>query len=206
MPNRFREAREERRISVIELADKLQVHESTLRNWELGRRQITPDKLVQLAEMLGFTTDYLLGRDSAQVSLTDPIDKKMLYVMHGQPVWTEIHGWMLVNIVENAFVLKNLSLIPFDEINEPLYLIPPALSLSLRGISEPLDIKSILNLDRIWVEPITSDTDLAAEIRGWYNIYEKRLAQNEFGNRFYLNTYGVKWLAFRDCMDLGSVK
>jgi len=203
MPNRFREAREERRISVIELADKLQVHESTLRNWELGRRQITPDKLVQLAEMLGFTTDYLLGRDSAQVSLTDPIDKKMLYVMHGQPVWTEIHGWMLVNIVENAFVLKNLSLIPFDEVNEPIYLIPPALSLSLRGIGEPLDIKSVLNLDRIWVEPITSDTDLAAEVRGWYNMYEKRLAQNEFGNRFYINTYGVKWLAFRDCMERG---
>jgi hypothetical protein len=162
--------------------------------------------LVRLSEILDFTIDYLLGKDYPQISLTAPVDKETLFVMHGQPVWTATHGWMLVNIVENAFVLKNLSLIPFDEINEPIYLIPPALSFSFRGIGKPLDIKTVLELDRIWVEPITSDTDLAAEVRGWYNIYEKRLVQNEFGNRFYINTYGVKWLAFSDCMDFGGIK
>ena len=46
MRNRLRKAREERRISAPELAEKLQVHPSTLTNWEAGRRQITPDKLV----------------------------------------------------------------------------------------------------------------------------------------------------------------
>ena len=75
------------------------------------------------------------------------------------------------------------------------------MSLSLRGTGKPLSIKAVLDNDRIWVEPITSDTDLAAELRGWYIMYDKRLAQNEFGNRFYLNTYGVKWLAFNDCFD-----
>jgi len=201
MSNRIREAREERGFSAIEVAEKLQIHPSTLTNWESDRRQITSDKLIQLSEILRFTVDYLLGRESLQVSLTEPVDKESLRTMHGQPVWTEIHGWMLVNIVENAFVLKNLSLIPFDEINEPIYLIPPALSLSLRGVGKPLKIDNLPEFSRIWVEPITSDIDLAAEIRGWYNMYDKRMVQNEFGNRFYINTYGVKWLAFRDCME-----
>ena len=204
MPNRYREAREERGISAVTLAEKLQIHPSTLNNWEASRRQITPDKLVELADILGFTVDYLLGRDTPQVSLTEPIDKEALRVMHGQPVWTAAHGWMLVNIAENAFVSKNLRLIPFDEVNEPIYLIPPAMSLSLRGAGKPLSITNILESDRVWVEPIALDIDLAAELRGWYIIYDKRIAQNEFGNMFYLNTYGVKWLAFRDCMDKGN--
>ena len=198
MRNRFREAREERRMSAVALAEKLQIHPSTLTNWEAGRRQITPDKLVELADILGFTVDYLLGRDSPQISLTGSVDKEALKVMHGQPIWAATHGWMLVNIVENAFVLKNLSLIPFDEVSEPLYLIPPTLSLGLRGAGKPLGIENVLEMDRLWVEPITSDIDLAAELRGWYIMYDKRLAQNEFGNRFYLNTYGSKWLAFNE--------
>ena len=151
--------------------------------------------------MLGYTVDYLLGRESPQVSQTEPVAKESLRAMHGDPVWAASHGWMLVNIVENSFVLKNLSLIPFDEVSEPIYRIPPALFLSLRGIGKPLGIDNIFGHDRIWVEPITCDTDLAAELRGWYNIYDKRLAQNEFGNRFYLNTYGVKWLAFEGCLE-----
>jgi hypothetical protein len=53
--------------------------------------------------------------------------------------------------------------------------------------------------DRVWLEPVSTDTDLAAELRGWYVRHEKRFVQNEFGSRFYLNTYGAKWLAFNDC-------
>ena len=176
MRNRFREAREERRMSAVVLAEKLQIHPSTLTNWEAGRRQITPDKLAELADILGFTVDYLLRRDSPQISLAGPIDKEALKVMHGQPIWTATHGWVLVNIVENVFVLKNFSLISFDEVSEPIYLMPPALSLGLRGAGNPLSIENILEMDRLWVEPITSDIDLAAELRGWYIMYEKRLA------------------------------
>jgi transcriptional regulator with XRE-family HTH domain len=201
MSNRFREAREERGFSAVDLAERLQIHPSTLTNWEAGRRQITPDKLLQLSEILGFTVDYLLGKNSPQASLTEPVCKEALPAMHGQPVWTAAHGWMLVNIVEKAFVLKNLSLIAFDELKESLYLIPPALSVGLRGAGAPLDIDAVLELERVWAEPITSDTDLAAELRGWYTVYDKRLVQNEFGIRFYIDSYGTKWLAFRDCME-----
>ena len=202
MRNRFREAREERHLSAVALAEKLRVHPSTLTNWEAGRRQITPDKLVELADILGFTVDYLLGRDAAQISsLIEPVDKKALRAMHGQPVWAAAHGWMLVNIVENAFVQKNLTLLPFSEVQEPIYTIPPAFSVGLRGTGEPLVLDDVLSSDRVWVEPITSDTDLAVELRGWYGIHKKRLAQNEFGSRFYIDAYGVKWLAFKNCIE-----
>jgi len=201
MPNRFREAREERRLSVVDVAEQLQIHRSTLDNWEAGRRQITPDKLVQLAEILGFTVDYLLGRDSPLVSPTEPVSKEALCSMHGQAVWTAAYGWMLVNIVESAFVLTNQSLLPFDEVSEPVHIIPPALSLGLRGMGKPLSVDAVLECDRLWVEPITSDIDLAGELRGWYSIYNKRLVQNEFGNRFYIDAYGSKWLAFKDFMN-----
>ena len=49
------------------------------------------------------------------------------------------------------------------------------------------------------MEPITLDIELSVELRGWYHLYEKRLVQSESGHRFYLNSHGVKWLAFEDC-------
>jgi transcriptional regulator with XRE-family HTH domain len=197
---RLKETREARGLSAVLVAEKLQIHRSTLDNWEAERRDISLDKLVQLAEILGVTVDYLLGRDIPQASLTEPLDKELLWVIQGQPVWAATHGWMLVNIAEKAFVLANLSLIAFDEVNEPIYLIPPAMSFSLRGLSKPLGINNIPEYPRIWVEPITCDSYLAAELRGWYSISNNRFVQNEFGNKFYFNTYGAKWLAFRDCL------
>lgn len=44
-------------------------------------------------------------------------------------------------------------------------------------------------------EPISCDTHLREELRGWYRL-KSRWAENEYGNRFYLDTYGAKWLAF----------
>ena len=201
MQNRIKEARNKRRLSAVELSEKLNVHQTTITNWELGKRQITADKLLQLSEILGFTTDYLLGKDSEQIKLTESVDKKSLPALHGQPVWDSSHGWMLVNTVEKAFILNDLSLIPFDKVREPLYLIPPAMSVSLRGIGKPMDMDAVLNSERVWVEPISSDTKLSSELRGWYSIYERHLVQNEFGQRFYLDTYGVKWLAFESCLE-----
>ena len=201
MQNRIKEAREQRKLYATQLAEKLQVHPSMLNNWEAGRRRIPSDKLVQMAELLGYSIDYLLGRESLPAVYTEPVDKKALPALHGQAVWTARHGWMLVNIGEKAFVLSDLSLIPFDEVNQPIYTIQPSMAYSLRGVGAPLCIEKLLNAERVWVEPVTSDTELAAGMRGWYFMYEKRLVQNEFGNRFYLDNYGVRWLAFESCQD-----
>ena len=65
----------------------------------------------------------------------------------------------------------------------------------------PLSIDDILIQDRVWVEPITTDPDLAKELRGWYRPRDRRLVENEFGHRFYLDVYGAKWLAFESCLE-----
>ena len=204
MQIRLRQAREEKNISAVDMAEMLGVHPSTVVNWESGRRQITPNKLFQMADILGFTVDYLLGRDCVSVSQTEPVDRAVLQTLHGQPVWSEAHGWMLVNILKASFILHDLSLVAFDEVKTKLYLIPPALSISLRGAGKPLRLDDLLKQDRVWLEPISSDTDLASELRGWYVRHDNKYMQNEFGSRFYFNTYGVKWLAFGDCFG-GSV-
>jgi len=201
MKNRIKEARAARGYTAAELGEKLNVHFSTINHWEANRRQITPEKLVQLADILDFTVDYLLGRNIAQTLLTEPVDRNALHTLHGQPVWTASYGWMLVNIVKESFVLNNFSMVRFDEVQETIYLIPPTLFFSLRGIGKPLSLESLPGYERIWVEPITPDQDLAAALRGWYRLYESRLVQNEFGNRFYIDAYGVKWLAFKNCLE-----
>jgi len=206
MKNRIKEARNKRRLSALELAEKLSVHQTTVTNWELGKRLVSADKLLQLADILGFSTDYLLGRDTDQVKLIEPVSKSSLSLLHGQPIWSSAHGWMLVNVAEKAFVLADFCLMPFDMVREPLYFIPPAMSFSLRGIDKPLSLDAVLDSERVWVEPISSDTELCIELRGWYFLYEKRLVQNEFGSRFYLDKYGVKWLAFADCIEIHQKK
>lgn len=46
------------------IAEQLNVSLNTVSRWEKGERTMTVDKLIQLAEILDTTTDYLLGRDN----------------------------------------------------------------------------------------------------------------------------------------------
>ena len=45
-----------------EIADSLGVGQSTYKNYECGLREPKGDTIVALANLLGVTTDYLLGR------------------------------------------------------------------------------------------------------------------------------------------------
>lgn len=89
-------------------------------------------------------------------------------------------------------------------LQEPVYAIQPVFALSLRGVGAPLSIDYILSYNKIWVEPITADLTLASELRGWYRPHGRRLVENEFGHRFYLDTYGSKWLAFVNFINEGG--
>lgn len=60
---------------------------------------------------------------------------------------------------------------------------------------QPLSRLELHPQREVWLEPISCDTHLREELRGWYRI-KSRWAENEYGNRFYLDTYGAKWLAF----------
>lgn len=73
---------------------------------------------------------------------------------------------------------------------------PPAYSETNIPQESPITLSQLLLQEDIWVEPISKDPELREELRGWYHLKD-RFVENEYGNRFYLDTYGVKWLGFK---------
>ena len=47
----------------------------------------------------------------------------------------------------------------------------------------------------LWVDPISTDECLRNELRGLYYT-KRRYVENDAGNSFLYDAYGVKWLAF----------
>ncbi len=65
---RLNMARKERGYTAQQMADMLHVTIRTYRNYESGTTSPSLGTLVQLADILGVTTDYLLCRDANQSS------------------------------------------------------------------------------------------------------------------------------------------
>jgi len=64
----------------------MRVDSTTVGNWETGKRQMTLEKLMFMAEVTEFTVQYLLGFDDVQSDWTKPLSKETLAVMHRAPV------------------------------------------------------------------------------------------------------------------------
>ena len=60
--NRLRALREDNDLKQKQLADLLQVHQTTYSDYELGRLNIPVTVLHQLADFYNVSVDYLLGR------------------------------------------------------------------------------------------------------------------------------------------------
>lgn len=60
--NRLRDLREDRDLKQKELAQLLQVHQTTYSDYELGALNIPVPALHTLADYYGVSIDYLLGR------------------------------------------------------------------------------------------------------------------------------------------------
>jgi transcriptional regulator with XRE-family HTH domain len=60
--NRLRDLREDNDLKQKQLADLLQVHQTTYSDYELGRLNIPVTVLHQLADFYNVSVDYLLGR------------------------------------------------------------------------------------------------------------------------------------------------
>ena len=200
---RIIQARLDAGLSQKELAEKLNVDKGTLSNWENGSRQLTLERLVQLAELLGVKVAFLLGEDD-RLPFMERVSTAILPILHWAPVWMRSRGWALVNAASATLVFPDKSEIAFAEVQEPVYVIPPAFSIGLRGMGDPLGVDEVIISDRVWVEPVITDPELAAELRGWYRPRGPRLVENEYGIRFYMDTYGAKWLAFKSCSQTGA--
>ena len=69
--NRLKELRELRKITRVELAEKIGVTKLTILNWEHGTHEIKGSNAKKLAEYFNVSIPYLLGYDT----LTDLVAK-----------------------------------------------------------------------------------------------------------------------------------
>ena len=60
--NRIRDLREDRDLKQKDIAEYLQIHQTTYSDYELGNLNIPVIILHKLADFYGVSTDYLLGR------------------------------------------------------------------------------------------------------------------------------------------------
>ena len=72
--NVFKQLRKEKGLTQIELASMVNVQQTTVSKWEVGRA--TPDytTLLKLAKIYNVSVDYLLGRQPADVIERPPYD------------------------------------------------------------------------------------------------------------------------------------
>ncbi len=196
----FKTARLINHMKSTDAMEALGISQPTLSAWERGVKSPSIEELEHMADVYGVTTDFLLGRTeeghSSELSPT-PVPKENLMILHGKPVWCKEHGWMLVNAIEGCFLSADGKKISFSETENGLeiYRTAPVFAESTVPESAPLKLSEIADKEKIWVEPISQDETLREELRGWYLVKE-RFVENEFGNRFYLDGYGVKWWGF----------
>ena len=193
MARQFKLARQFKNLKAVEAAELLGVSQPTLSAWETGRKSPSVDSLEKMADLYGVTTDFLLGRTKQLTNhMKEPISIEALPVMHGYPVWSSKFGWMLVDAVEKKLVTTNNFSVAFCDAGE-LFRMVPAFAEPILPQETPIPKSEIQSYDEIWLEPISTDNILRNELRGWYHVKDKWV-ENEFGNRFYLDTYASKWL------------
>ena len=132
-PNRIAQARIAAGFQQKDLAQRLGVDAVTVSNWERGRRPLTLEKLLQVARECNTTVAFLLGADELPLN-TEPVDRANFPLLNWTPVWIRSLGWALMNANEGTLVFPDKSSIPFDTVQEPIYIIPPAFSIGLRGV------------------------------------------------------------------------
>lgn len=200
MARRYKEARLLNHLKVAEAIEKLEISQPTLSAWEGERKSPSIDALEKMADLYGVTTDYLLGRtDSAAADPNQPVPPQNLLVMNGKPVWSAAYGWMLVHASERYLLCSDGSSIPFSDVGNVFTTVPVFTDAAVPN-GHPISKSDLLHYDEVWIEPISPDEQLRNELRGWYRRHTCWY-ENECGNRFLINTYGVKWLAFDSMLE-----
>lgn len=194
MARQYKNARKSQKLIVKDAAAKLDVSPSTLGAWESERKAPSIESLEAMADLYQVSTDYLLGREETTPTPSLPLPGEVLKIYHGKSVWSSDYGWVLVNSIKSVLVCVDGSMIPFENAGSVYAAQPPFYEASLPD-SKPLSKQELQNHQEVWLEPISHDAELREELRGTYRVYE-HWVENNLGNRFTIDTYGVKWLAF----------
>lgn len=200
----YRLARKLKKITLTAAAKELGVSQPTLSAWEGERKNPSVDSLIRMSELYEVSVDFLLGLPESRyhrADLLQPIPIEALPAFHESPVFSPDYGWAMVNAEENMLRFADGSLLPLVDATR-VYAIPPAFTAAAVPTGMPLQKTELSEYNSVWVEPISTDTALRRELRGWYHVGD-RYVENEVGQRFYFDFYGAKWLAF--AAGLGNV-
>ena len=198
MARKFKEARQMHKLTIAEAAERLCVSSAALSTWESEKKSPTLDNLIGMAKLYGVTTDYLLGRSNEPHgnSGTRALAPEELRIRNGMPVWSEQHGWLLVDAAASCLLRSDGTRLPLLDAGE-LFAAEPAFAtaqLPQRSVLRREELKPGIS---VWVEPISPDADLRNELRGWYRICDT-FAENDIVHRFPLSSYTANWLAFAE--------
>ena len=84
----IKKLRTNKRLSQIELADKLCVTKQSVSNWENENIMPSIEMLIRIAEIFGVTTDFLLGLSEEHTLNTDGLTE--LQIAHIQTLINDI--------------------------------------------------------------------------------------------------------------------
>ena len=66
---KFKECREQAKLTQKEVAISLGVSIQSVSNWELGTREPSLETVLKLCDLYGITADYLLGRSDMKIEI-----------------------------------------------------------------------------------------------------------------------------------------
>ena len=159
-----------KKIALTAAAKEMGIAQSTLSGWESERTIPSIEGLERMADYYRVSTDFLLGRtrqDDPRPDWLQSISPKALPAFHERPVYVENRGWAFVDAVEHLLRFANGDVLSFA--NSPaVFFLPPAYALPVSPSTAPLLLDEIPQYEKVWVEPISTDTALREELRGWY--------------------------------------
>lgn len=195
MARKFKQARKLCGLTATVAAKKMNISNPTINAWEAGRKTPSIEGLEKMADLYQVTTDYLLGRpEPFSFDPSTELSLDLIRIFDGRPAWSETHGWVLVNGPDCMVTRKDGTQVAIESAG-PLRAAPDHFAVSALPESKALALKELVNHQQVWVEPITLESRLRDELRGWYQV-KGIFVENSAGNRFLYDTYGSKWLAF----------
>lgn len=197
MQRKFKEARKLRNLTAATAAKEMHISSPTISAWEAGRKTPSIEGLEKMADLYQVTTDYLLGRPEPFSS--DPsaeLSPDLIKIFDGRPAWSDRLGWVLVN-GPDCMVTKSDGTKVTLEVAAPLRVAPLHFTTPRLPETNPILLSELHHHEQVWVEPISPDVQLRNELRGWYQV-RGIYVENSAGNRFLYDTYGSKWLAFKN--------
>ena len=79
---RLKKLREARGMSQVEFAEKMNTAQTTIGNYEAGKREPSFDRLSEMATFFGVSLDYLVGRTDDPAKEYKPVTRELLDMLH----------------------------------------------------------------------------------------------------------------------------